>query len=42
VLGWEPSISLRQGLKPTYVWIEEELHRAGRVAEPKEKTPTAT
>jgi nucleoside-diphosphate-sugar epimerase len=42
VLGWEPSISLRQGLKPTYVWIEEELHRAGRVAEPKEKTPSAT
>jgi nucleoside-diphosphate-sugar epimerase len=25
VLGWEPSISLRQGLTPTYSWIESEL-----------------
>lgn len=32
VLGWEPSISLRQGLAPTYRWIEAELEKAGRVA----------
>jgi GDP-D-mannose 3',5'-epimerase len=25
VLGWEPKISLRQGLVPTYRWIEEHL-----------------
>jgi nucleoside-diphosphate-sugar epimerase len=31
VLGWEPRISLREGLTPTYRWIEEELTRAGRV-----------
>jgi GDP-D-mannose 3', 5'-epimerase len=41
VLGWEPSIALRQGLRPTYVWIEEALHKAGRVAEQKKKTSSA-
>lgn len=30
VLGWEPSIRLREGLVPTYRWIEAELRRAGR------------
>jgi nucleoside-diphosphate-sugar epimerase len=30
VLGWEPSISLRQGLAATYEWIEGELSKAGR------------
>jgi GDP-D-mannose 3', 5'-epimerase len=30
-LGWEPSISLRQGLKQTYPWIEQELRKAGQV-----------
>jgi GDP-D-mannose 3', 5'-epimerase len=30
VLGWEPSITLEQGLKITYKWIEGELHKAGR------------
>jgi GDP-D-mannose 3',5'-epimerase len=29
VLGWEPSISLEQGLVPTYRWIESELRKAG-------------
>ena len=29
--GWEPGISLDQGLKPTYDWIEQELAKAGRV-----------
>jgi GDP-D-mannose 3', 5'-epimerase len=31
VLGWQPSISLAQGLDVTYKWIEGELHKAGRV-----------
>ncbi len=31
VLGWEPQISLRKGLVPTYDWIESELKKAGRV-----------
>ena len=30
VLGWEPKILLRQGLRKTYPWIEEELRKAGR------------
>lgn len=33
VLGWEPTISLRDGLVDTYKWIEAELRRAGRIAE---------
>ena len=32
VLGWEPSILLREGLRRTYPWIEEELRKAGRIA----------
>ena len=28
VLGWEPAISLRQGLTPTYRWIESELAKS--------------
>lgn len=31
VLGWEPSITLEQGLETTYRWIEEELRKAGRI-----------
>jgi GDP-D-mannose 3',5'-epimerase len=31
VLGWEPRISLLEGLVPTYRWIESELRTAGRV-----------
>jgi nucleoside-diphosphate-sugar epimerase len=30
ILGWEPSISLRQGIAKTYPWIEAELQKAGR------------
>lgn len=30
-LGWEPRISLREGLAPTYRWIESELKASGRV-----------
>jgi GDP-D-mannose 3', 5'-epimerase len=31
VLGWEPSILLRQGLALTYPWIEQELFAANRM-----------
>jgi GDP-D-mannose 3', 5'-epimerase len=34
VLGWEPQIMLREGLAPTYHWIESELRAAGRVPQP--------
>jgi len=30
-LGWQPSISLRQGLTLTYPWIQKELQAAGRL-----------
>jgi GDP-D-mannose 3',5'-epimerase len=33
VLGWEPQIPLREGLMPTYQWIESELAKAERVPE---------
>lgn len=33
VLGWEPSISLRAGLRTTYPWIEQELRKTGRFAD---------
>ncbi|HSY13862.1 MAG TPA: NAD-dependent epimerase/dehydratase family protein [Verrucomicrobiae bacterium] len=31
VLGWEPTVPLRDGLAITYRWIEGELQKAGRV-----------
>ncbi|MGA3196116.1 MAG: NAD-dependent epimerase/dehydratase family protein [Terriglobales bacterium] len=31
VLGWEPRISLEQGLAVTYAWIAQELDNAGRL-----------
>jgi len=31
VFGWEPSISLEQGLEITYRWIEQQLRSAGRL-----------
>jgi GDP-D-mannose 3', 5'-epimerase len=34
VLDWEPQTPLREGLIPTYHWIESELKTAGRVPEP--------
>src|SRR5215204_870015 len=34
VLDWEPQMPLREGLVPTYRWIESELRTAGRVPEP--------
>lgn len=33
VLAWEPKTPLRDGLKITYHWIEDELRRAGRLQE---------
>jgi GDP-D-mannose 3',5'-epimerase len=33
VLGWEPRIPLKEGLTPTYRWIESELKDAGRTPE---------
>ena len=32
VLGWEPSTKLEGGLRTTYLWIEEELKKAGRLS----------
>ena len=34
VLGWRPEKPLREGLEPTYRWIESELRAAGRVPSP--------
>ena len=31
-LGWEPSISLRDGMKPTYAWIYDQVLERGGVA----------
>jgi nucleoside-diphosphate-sugar epimerase len=33
VLGWEPTITLEQGLAVTYAWIEQELKKTGQVSE---------
>jgi GDP-D-mannose 3', 5'-epimerase len=27
VLGWEPRVTLAQGLEPTYRWIEKQVSR---------------
>ncbi len=34
VLGWEPRTALKDGLVPTYRWIEAELRKAGRLTQP--------
>jgi len=31
VLAWEPRVLLREGLIPTYLWIESELSKMGRI-----------
>jgi GDP-D-mannose 3',5'-epimerase len=33
VLGWEPSLTLKEGLAITYPWIEEKLRKSGRLAQ---------
>ena len=33
VLGWEPSIGLEEGLRPTYRWIEQQLAAQSRMPE---------
>lgn len=38
VLGWEPQISLEEGLKRTYAWIEEQV-KAKMAAEQKNEMP---
>ena len=38
VLGWEPCISLKQGLETTYKWIESEVIKAGRAPMPSAAT----
>ncbi|MFZ3265960.1 MAG: NAD-dependent epimerase/dehydratase family protein [Terriglobales bacterium] len=35
VLGWEPTISLEQGLAVTYAWIAQELDKSGRLSKKK-------
>ena len=34
VLGWEPRVSLEEGLSRTYRWIASQLVRTGRIREP--------
>jgi nucleoside-diphosphate-sugar epimerase len=40
VLGWEPSITLRQGLSRTYPWIEGELQKADPLGKSKKVLAT--
>src|SRR3546814_17481347 len=40
VLGWEPRITLEEGLRPTYAWIWQELDKHGRaVGSPQSAAP---
>jgi GDP-D-mannose 3', 5'-epimerase len=41
VLGWEPSITLRQGLPRTYPWIENELRKTGADGSKKDELAVA-
>ena len=41
VLGWEPAIGLREGLEPTYAWIEQQVH-AREESRWQEAVPLAT
>jgi nucleoside-diphosphate-sugar epimerase len=31
VLGWEPAITLEDGLASTYRWIESQLQKSGKI-----------
>jgi len=31
ILGWEPQVTLEDGLSSTYAWIKEQLERRGRL-----------
>lgn len=39
-LGWEPTTRLEDGLRTTYLWIEGELRKAGRLPVPEKKDAT--
>jgi nucleoside-diphosphate-sugar epimerase len=41
VLGWEPGIGLREGLEPTYAWIDQQV-RAREASRWQEAVPVAT
>jgi GDP-D-mannose 3', 5'-epimerase len=41
ILGWEPSIMLREGLRQTYPWIEEKLLGARSLAEQSDAVASA-
>lgn len=32
ILGWEPRVSLEEGLEKTYLWIKEQLVKKGRIS----------
>jgi GDP-D-mannose 3', 5'-epimerase len=42
VLGWEPSCTLREGLRRTYPWIRAELLKAGRIPEERKELAATT
>jgi nucleoside-diphosphate-sugar epimerase len=39
VLGWEPSVKLREGLAATYSWIYDQLRQGGRAKPPQPIAP---
>jgi len=41
VLGWEPAITLEEGLAITYNWIHDQLARTGKLVGNREAVPTS-